>query len=185
MHRDFDPDDNFGNGSSGDGLDIDADAMTAEALVWQMLLLVNPDDEETALRQFAAYRELARDEDDVEEMRLGHLIEVTDWTSGFRVHAADTAALIDNLQQLFARWNLRIDWGVEDVDDEDFLAATDVPALLSIAHDRLREHGYALWACSPEDGVDAGWITLRQDEDAMRLIAAELGFDLRAGNEVA
>ena len=29
----------------------------SEALVWQLLLLINPGDEETALQQFAAYQE--------------------------------------------------------------------------------------------------------------------------------
>ena len=34
----------------------DAEELTPEALVWQLLLLVNPGDEETALRQFSHYR---------------------------------------------------------------------------------------------------------------------------------
>ncbi|MDQ3228417.1 MAG: hypothetical protein M3Q13_01590 [Pseudomonadota bacterium] len=182
--REYDPDDNFGN-SGEDGLDIDPEAMTSEALAWQWLLLVNPGDEETALRQFAAYRDAADEDDLAENMPIQQLIEIIDWTSGFHVEASDTAALIDSLQQLVARWNLQIDWGVDDADDEDFLAATDVPALLSTAHDRLREHGYALWTCTLGDGMEAGWITLVQDEDAMRLLAAELGIDMRAANELS
>ncbi len=180
--REFDPDDNFGN-TGEDGLDLDADAMTSEALVWQWLLLINPGDEETALRQFAAYRELAQEED-VAEARIEDVIEVIDWTSGFQVEPGDSAALIDSLQQLVARWNLRIDWGVEDIDDPDFLAATDVPALLSTAHDRLREHGYTLWATQTSQERYAGWISLTQDEDAMRLLASELAIEMRVASEM-
>lgn len=178
--REFDPDDNFGN-SGDDGLDIDADAMTSEALVWQLLLLINPGDEETALRQFAAYRDVADDEDEVPVSRIG---DVIDWTSGFHVGADDAASLIDSLNQLAARWNLRIDWGVEDPDDEGFLGDTDVPALLSTAHDRLREYGYTLWTWNTGDDSYAGWITLTQDDDAMRLLASELGIELRPASDV-
>ena len=39
----------------------DADELTTEALVWQLLLLVNPGDEETALRQFSHYREAVQE----------------------------------------------------------------------------------------------------------------------------
>ncbi|MEO6365221.1 MAG: hypothetical protein ABIO38_04125 [Luteimonas sp.] len=180
--RDFDPDDNFGN-IGEDGLDLDADAMTGEALVWQWLLLVNPGDEETALRQFTAYRELAEG-DDAAEARVGDVIDVIDWTSGFHVDAGDAAGLIDSLQQLAARWNLRIDWGVEDPDDDDFLDNADVPALLSTAHDRLREYGYMLWAFTTSDDTFAGWITLTQDDDAMRLLASELHIEVRPASEV-
>ena len=41
--------------------DIDLD--DAEALVWNLLTLINPGDEETALRQFAAYRDVAGEPD--------------------------------------------------------------------------------------------------------------------------
>src|SRR5699024_8947252 len=54
---DFDPDDNFANGTDPD-LEIDEDAAT-ETLVWQLLLLIHPGDEETALHQFAAYQDAA------------------------------------------------------------------------------------------------------------------------------
>ncbi|MEJ7745773.1 MAG: hypothetical protein WKF61_03260 [Luteimonas sp.] len=178
--REFDPDDNFGN-TGEDGLDIDTDALSSEALVWQLLLLINPGDEETALRQFAAYRDVAGDDEDTPVSRIN---EVIDWTSGFHVVADDNAALIDSLQQLAARWNLRIDWGVEDPDDDDFLDNTDVPALLSTAHDRLREYGYTLWTCNTNDETFAGWMTLTQDDDAMRLLASELHIEVRPACDV-
>ena len=49
--REFDPDDNFAN-SFDPGVDADEED-TPEALVWQLLLLINPGDEESALQQFS------------------------------------------------------------------------------------------------------------------------------------
>lgn len=183
----FDPDDNYADGHSGTEF---GDDDSTEALVWQLLLLINPGDEETALRQFGAYQDASVDEDDVETAWL--LKDVIDWTSGFSVQAADSATFIDAIAELVARWNLRIDWGVEDPTDDDFLAATDVPALMAVAYDRLREYGYSLWTWNTATGastgaagddIQAGWITLSRDDEAMRALAAELGIELRAGSD--
>lgn len=183
----FDPDDNYADGHAGTEF---GDDDSTEALVWQLLLLINPGDEETALRQFGAYQDASVDADDVETAWL--LKDVIDWTSGFSVQAADSATFIDAIAELVARWNLRIDWGVEDPTDDDFLAATDVPALMAVAHDRLREYGYSLWtwntaagapAGGAGDDIHAGWITLSRDDEAMRALAAELGIELRAGSD--
>jgi len=182
--REFDPDDNFGN-SGDDGLDLDTDALTSEALVWQLLLLINPGDEETALRQFSAYGEAgdaaAADGDVAVATRLQSVI---DWASGFHVDGDDMTCLIESVDELAARWNLRIDWGVGDADDDGYLNNTDTPALLSTAHDRLREYGYTLWLRNTGDDSHAGWITLSQDDDAMRLLASELGIEVRPASEV-
>ena len=52
--HEFDPDDNFRHAfDDEDDMDLD----DTEALVWNLLVLINPGDEETALRQFAAYRD--------------------------------------------------------------------------------------------------------------------------------
>lgn len=179
----FDPDDNFGN-SGEDGLDLDTDALTQEALVWQLLLLINPGDEETALRQFVAYRDAAADDDDEDTSPVSRIQPVIDWSSGFHVDGDDKPSLIDSIGELAARWNLRIDWGVGDPDDEGYLDDTDVPALLSTAHDRLREHGYTLWTWNTGDDTFAGWITLTQDDDAMRLLASELHIEVRPASDV-
>lgn len=53
MTHDYDPDDNFEH-AFGDNADIDEEAAN-EALVWQLLLLINPGDEDAALQQFAAW----------------------------------------------------------------------------------------------------------------------------------
>ena len=77
---DFDPDDNFANGLPAGRDELDDDA-TAEALVWQLLLLVNPGDEDAALQQFTAYQDaLADDEDSLEP--VWRIRDAIDWKAG-------------------------------------------------------------------------------------------------------
>ena len=148
--REFDPDDNFENSREHESpLHDEDDEASTEALVWQLLLVINPGDEEAALRQFDGYRD----------------------------------AVIDAINELVARWNLAVDWGVEDVGDDEFLAATDVPELMSTAYDRLREYGYTLWTWDAGADSHAGWITLSRDDDAVRLLAPALGIDVRPGSD--
>lgn len=182
----YDPDDNFANGFDP-GMDVDEDD-TTEALVWQLLLLINPGDEETALQQFAGYREALAEAGDDDDEPVWLLKDVIDWRSGFHVDAQDRQSLVDSVTELAARWNLSIDWGVEDPTDDEFLAATDVPALMATAYDRLREYHYTLWTWNTAGGVDAGeahagWITLSRDDEAMQAVAAALGIELRAGSD--
>ena len=82
----------------------------------------------------------------------------------------------------------RLEEEPEDPTDDEFLAGTDVPALMAVAYDRLREYGYSLWTWNAangaaDDDVHAGWITLSRDDEAMRALAAELGIELRAGSD--
>ena len=177
----FDPDDNFANGFDP-GMEVDEDD-TTEALVWQLLLLINPGDEETALQQFAAYREALAEGGDDEAEPVWLLRDVIDWRSGFNVDAEDPQSLIDAVNELAARWNLRIDWGVEDPTDDEFLAATDVPTLMATAYDRLREYNYTLWTWNTGSDSHAGWITRSTDDEAMQAVAAALAIELRAGSD--
>ena len=166
--RDYDEDDD-GEGST-------------EAQVWQLLLLINPGDEDGAMAQFSAYRELAEEEGDEDPVRL--VAQVTDWRSGFEVDADDTRALVEAINELVARWNITLDWD-GDPDDDEFHEDIDGAEIFSRAFDGLREHGYTLWAREAEDDdVYAGWITRSQDDEAMRLIATELGINLRLGSQV-
>lgn len=158
----------------------DADELSAEALAWQLLLLVNPGDEEAALRQFTQYREAAADAGEAEPVWL--LKDAIDWTAGFHVQARDAETFIDAVNELVRRWNLQIDWG-GDPYDEEFLDGTDIPALMSTAHDRLREHGYTLWTWDTGSDHHGGWITLSRDDEAMRLVALALGIELRPGSD--
>lgn len=181
--RDYDPDDNFAN-SSDAGAEIDDEAGT-EALVWQLLLLINPGDDEAALQQFDAWREAMAMSDPEEADAIALLREAIDWKSGFHVAAADVAGLVECIDELAARWNLRIDWGVEDTGDAAFLRDADPATLIALAHARLREDGYTLWTWQPRADVredrHAGWMTLRRDDEAMEAVAPALGIDVRPG----
>src|SRR5688500_2261989 len=112
----FDPDDNFGH-AFGEEADIDEEA-ALEAVAWQWLLLVNPGDEDAALQQFAAFREALADAgEDAEPTLL--LRDAIDWKAGFFIADDDPQALVDALDELAARFGLRIEWDLDDdaVDD--------------------------------------------------------------------
>jgi len=150
-------------------------------LAWQLLLLVNPGDEETALRQFSVYQEAAAEAgEDVEPVWL--LKDAIDWTSGFFIDWKDTETFIDSVTELVRRWNLEIDWG-GDPSDEEFLQGTDIPALMSTAYDGLRERGYTLWTWDTGSDSLGGWITLSRDDEAMRLVAVAMNIELRPGSD--
>ncbi len=180
---DYDPDDNFAN-SSDDGMDVDDEA-AAEALVWQLLLMINPGDGEAALQQFGAWQECMADDGHDEADPLESLQQAIDWKSGFHVDALDPTCLIESLDELATRFDVRIDWGIDDIDD-DALADTDVPSLIARAHAQLREHGYTLWTWNPRGGASEeaylGWIALRRDEEAMLALAEALGIEVRLGS---
>ena len=159
----------------------DADELSPEALAWQLLLLVNPGDEETALRQFGHYRE-ALGEAGADAEPVWAIKDAIDWTSGFYVDGNDNETFIDSVTELVRRWNLDIDWD-GDPSDEDFLDHTDIPALMATAYDRLREHGYTLWTWDTGNDNQAGWITLSRDDEAMRLLATALNIELRPGSD--
>ncbi len=187
--NEFDPDDNFANNLQDDsGIDLDADD-TAEALVWQLLLMINPGDEESALQQFAEFRDALAEVDPDEAQPVWLLKDVIDWKAGFYVDGADAVSFIDTITELAARWNLRIDWGVEDASDEDFLAQAGVPSLMAVAYDRLREYGYSLWTWNAASGpsgdedMQAGWISLSSDDEAMQELAHALDIELRPGSD--
>jgi hypothetical protein len=177
LPHDYDPDDNFGHAFDPDA-DIDEEAAT-EALVWQLLLLINPGDEDAALQQFAAWQEALQNAgDDGDPVAL--LREAIDWKAGFFVADDEPRALVETLDELAARHGLRIDWDLDPDDDSD-LDAAEVPALLATAYDRLREHHYTLWTWDATGGVHAGWITQERDDEGLALLAGALGIHVRKG----
>jgi hypothetical protein len=177
MSHDYDPDDNFDH-AFGDDADIDEEA-ASEALVWQLLLLINPGDEDAALQQFAAYQDALQNAGDhAEPIEL--LRDAIDWKAGFFVADDDPRTLIDSLDELAARYGLRIDWDI-DLDDDDALDAAEPPALLATAYDRLREHHYTLWTYETGSAHHAGWMTQQRDDEALALVARALGIHARAG----
>lgn len=162
----------------------DAEDDSVEAMVWQLLLLINPGDGETALQQFDDYREAAThaEADQIEPVEL--IGRVIDWRSGFYVDAQDTRSLVQAIDELSARWNLSVDWGGEP-DDDDFFDDHDVASLLAIAYDRLAESGYTVWAWETGGDSYAGWMTLTRDAEPLRELATVLGINLRLGSEVS
>ncbi|NZA26221.1 hypothetical protein H0E84_07460 [Luteimonas sp. SJ-92] len=157
---------------------MDEDA-SAEALVWQLLLIVNPGDEDAALQQFGAFQEVLDGADAETIDAVGLLKDVIDWKSGFHIEETAPGALIDCIAELAARFSLAIDWGVEDPTDDGFLARATTTDLLQTARDQLRLDGYTLWTWEAGPGVVAGWMTLASDDEAMRVIAPALGIDVR------
>jgi hypothetical protein len=176
MSHDYDPDDNFGHAFSPDA-DIDEEA-ASEALVWQLLLLINPGDEDAALQQFAAYQEALQGDGDAEPVEL--LRDAIDWKSGFFVADDDPRALVESLDELAARYGLRIDWDL-DLDDDVVLDTAELPALLATAYDRLREHHYTLWTYETGSAHHAGWMTHQRDDEALVMVARALGVHARTG----
>ena len=176
QHREYDPDDNFARAFDPEA-DIDEDA-AVESLAWQLLLLINPCDEDTAMQQFAACRDaLDEGSDPTEAIR-----DVIDWKSGFFIAGDDPGGLIEVMDELASRFNLRIDWGVEDPTDEDFLDDVEVPSLIQTAFDRLREHHYTVWTWDTGHDHHAGWITHQRDDEGLPIVASALGFHVRAGS---
>ena len=98
MHDfDFDPDDNFANGLPAGQEELEDDA-TVEALVWQLLLLINPGDEDAALQQFTAYQDASADDDAIEP--IWRIRDAIDWKAGFHVADDDPGTAIDAIAEL-------------------------------------------------------------------------------------
>ena len=157
---------------------------SVEAQVWQLLLLINPGDEETALQQFNDYREAVADVDADEVEPIEIIGRVIDWRSGFIVDAHDLRSLVQAIDELSSRWNLSVDWD-GDPDDDGFFDDLDAAELFSIAYDRLAEFGYTLWAWETDGDTCAGWMTLTRDGEPLRELATALGINLRLGSEVS
>ncbi len=174
--------------SSDDDYDVerefdDVDEDSVEAKVWQLLLLINPGDEETALLQFNDYRDATADLDADEVEPIEVIGRVIDWRSGFIVGAHDLRSLVQAVDELASRWNLSINWN-GDPDDDEFYDDMDAAELFSIAYDRLAEFGYTLWAWETGGDTHAGWMTLTRDREPLRELATMLGINLRLGSEV-
>lgn len=172
--HEYDPDDNFGHAFHAQaGVDDDA---ALETVAWQFLLLVNPDDEDAALQQFATFRQ-ALDETDDEADPVPLLRDAIDWKAGFHVGEVDAQGLMEALDELAGRWRLSIDWEL----DEDAQELPDTSALLQTAFAQLREHHYCLWTMETGEPTLAGWITHERDMEAMQLVASALGMPARPG----
>ena len=172
--HEYDPDDNFGHAFHAQR-ELDEDE-ALEAVAWQFLLLVNPDDEDAALEQFGAFQR-GLDEAGERADPVWLLRDAIDWKAGFHVGEDDAQGLIEALDELAGRWRLRIDWAL----DEDDAEAADTAAVLDAAFVQLRERHYCLWTVETGEATLAGWITRERDIEAMQLVASALGMSARPG----
>lgn len=159
----------------------DDDEHSVESLVWHWLQLINPGDEDSALQQFAEYRDALAEDESADPVEL--VSRAIDWRSGFMVDGDDLRSLVQAIDELSSRWNLPIDWN-GDPDDDEFFDDMDAGALFGMASDRLAEHGYTLWSRETEDGSHAGWMTQTRDIEPMREVATALHINLRLGSEL-
>lgn len=173
--HEYDPDDNFDHAFHAQPDLDEADAL--EAVAWQFLLLVNPDDEDAAQSQLTAFRQQLEDHGAATDP-AALLREAIDWKAGFCVPEGDAQALMEVVDELVSRWQLRIDWDLDE-DDEDGLP--DPVDLLQSAHVQLRERHFSLWTVETGAHQLAGWIIRERDEEAMQLIAGTLGMHARTG----
>lgn len=170
----FDPDDNFASAFNAQGEDLDEDA-ALEAVAWQLLLLINPGDEDAAVAQFAHLREsLAAGAEPIDAIR-----EAIDWKSGFWIAEEDAQGFVEAVDELAGRVGVRVAWDLDDEADDAF-ADADTGSLMQDAALALRERGYTLWAWETGDAFVAGWIAARGDDEAVPVVAGALGFHVRA-----
>ena len=162
---------------------FDDDDDSLDAYVWQLFLMINPGDDESAFQQFAAYREAVSDtaEDDIDVAQA--VLQVADWRSAFHVDVQDTRALVQAIDELAARWNITIDWD-GDTDEDEFHTDVDADDLLGVAYDNLAPHGYTLWVLDIDDDHVGGWMSLSRDIEPMRELATELRVHVHRGNEM-
>ncbi len=173
--HEYDPDDNFDHAFHAQvGLDDEA---ALEVVAWQFLMLTNPGDEDAAQAQFASFRQALEDQgDDTDAAAL--LREAIDWKAGFCVQEDDAQALMEVVDELVSRWQLRIDWGLDEDDDVGDQEPVD---LLQSAYTQLRARHYSLWTVETGEHELAGWIIRERDEEAMQLVAGALGMHARVG----
>lgn len=153
--------------------------------VERLLGMINFDDGVMVEKQLALIDEALEDADDTVEAEelLSIVQDVIDWEAGFEVEQNDAATFIDCLNQLCARLDIVLDWGVEDPEDEDFLDSTSVPELMELAFEQLRGMGITLWHWEIGSGVHAGWLARAEDDDEMAALAEAFDVELRMGDQ--
>jgi hypothetical protein len=162
----------------------ESEGSETETLVWQLLLLINPGDEESALQQFGEYQEAVAEVDEDELEPMEYVSRVIDWRSGFQVDEQDTRALVQAIDELASRWNVTIDWN-GDPDEDEFHEDQDAASLFATAYDRLAEAGYTLWSWETGAETVAGFMTLTRDGEPLRELATVLHINLRLGSDLS
>jgi len=166
-----------------DAHDFDEDDFEARA--WNLLVLINPGDEELALQQFNRWRELLEEQGEALEAEadwVPALFQAINWQSGFEVARDDLDSLVLAVNELAARFNLQVAWG-GDLDDEDFAVDLDGVQLMATAFDRLREHNYTLWSVDAGRDGFTGWMALTRDDDAILALCSLMNLEIRLGSD--
>jgi hypothetical protein len=155
---------------------LDDDAQEA---VTRLITLIGFDDGALIEKHLALFEEAMEDaDDDVEGQELLWLIkDVIDWESGFYVDWKDTGAFVSCMDQLCARLDIELDWGVDDPEDEDFLESTSVPELMEQACEQLRAAGIT------DADAYGGWLARSVDDEEMLAIAETLNLEIRPGDQ--
>ncbi|MDF3838740.1 hypothetical protein P3W85_38270 [Cupriavidus basilensis] len=159
----------------------------AHQALWRLIELINFDDSAMAEKQQTLFDEALADSDDADVVEGQELLwilkDVIDWESGFYVDWKDAESFISCMDELCARLDIELDWGVEDTEDEDFLESTSVPELMELAHEQLRLAGVTLWNWNTEGDAYAGWIARGEDDEEMTTLAETLGLEIRTGDQ--
>jgi hypothetical protein len=179
-----DPMNSYDDDDSYEERDYDDDSEdTVEKHVWQLLLMINPGDEEAAKNQFNEYGIEVEDQGDDDPVRL--VGQVTNWRSSFEVDADDTRGLVEALNELISRFrDVTMNWG-GDPDDDEYHEDIDAAEIFNRAYDQLKPYGYTLWSREADDDVSAGWITSSSDDESMLVVATALHINLRRGDQLS
>ncbi|MGY8526807.1 DUF6630 family protein [Paracidovorax citrulli] len=153
--------------------------------VERLLGMINFDDGVMVEKQLALLDEALEESEDIPDgAELLRIVqEAIDWEAGFEVEQTDSATFIDSLNQLTARLDIVLDWGVDDPEDEDFLGGTSVAELMEQAHEQLRPMGITLWHWESGAGVYAGWLARSEDEEEILAVAEQLEVEVRTGDQ--
>lgn len=152
--------------------------------VERLIALINAD-QDVAVTQVAEFRaQLADPEDDVDDgdALVWLLKDVVDWVSGYFVDWKDTESFVGSIDTLCKPWNVAVDWGVADPEDDDFLDGNDVPGLMELAHASLASQGFTLWNWATDGDCYSGWITRSKDDAEVDAISDKLQVEFRPGS---
>lgn len=163
-----------------------AHRITAEqiAAVERLLELSNPDPA-VAQEQIAELHAFLEEEDepiDSGSDLMWLFKDITDWRTGFFVDWKDTESFIDCLDTLCETRGVKIDWGVTDTADEEFLENTSVPDMMQHAYSELAASGLTLWNWATESDCYSGWISRSADDAEVYAVSEQLQVDFRTGD---
>lgn len=155
--------------------------------LWRLIELINFDDPAMIEKQQTLFDEALANSDDADTVEGQELLwilkDVIDWESGFYVDLSDAISFISCMDELCARLDIELDWGVEDPEDEAFLEKTSVPELMELAHEQLRLAGITLWNWDTESDANAGWLARGEDDEEMIGLAEALRLEIRTGDQ--